>query len=51
MSAQEKAVVGFVAGAVGLVVLQSYTTRQASALGLPHVAVGLITAVIAHEVG
>ncbi len=46
---QEKAALGFVVGAVALAALQTFTGREAAALGLPHVVAGLFVAAIGHE--
>jgi hypothetical protein len=44
-----RALVAFVGASVGAVVLQQSASRQAAKLGIPHVAVGLVAAVIAHD--
>jgi hypothetical protein len=51
MTRSDRAFVGFALGVIGLAVLQNYTSRQAAALGLPHLAAGLCVAAIAHELG
>jgi hypothetical protein len=46
---QKKAAIGFVSGIVGLVALQSFVGKEAKTLGVPHVAVGVLVAVLAHD--
>lgn len=51
MSKKERAVVGFVAGVVVSAVVTKALDKEADALGVPHILVGLIVATVAHELG
>jgi hypothetical protein len=44
-----RALIAFGGATFGAVVLQNVASRQAAKLGIPHAAVGLVAAVIAHE--
>jgi hypothetical protein len=44
-----RALIVFGGATFGAVALQNVASRQAAKLGIPHVAVGLVAAVIAHE--
>jgi hypothetical protein len=49
MDPKFRALIAFVGASVGAVLLQQSASRQAAKLGIPHLAVGLVAAVIAHE--
>ena len=48
-SKQQKAAIGFAGGVLGLAALQAFVGREAKTLGVPHVLVGVLVAVLAHE--
>jgi hypothetical protein len=51
MSKKDRAVVAFVVGTVVSAIVNKALDKEADALGVPHVVVGLVVAVIAHELG
>ncbi len=50
MNLKPQALIAFVIASAGAAFLQQNASRQAAKLGIPHPAVGLIAAVIAHEI-
>jgi hypothetical protein len=50
MDPKLRALIAFVGASVGVAVLEQSASRQATKLGIPHVAVGLVAAAIAHEI-
>jgi hypothetical protein len=50
MDPKTRALIAFVGTSAGAALLQQKASRQAAKLGIPHLAVGFIAAVIAHEI-
>jgi hypothetical protein len=50
MDPKIRALIAFVGTTAGAALLQQNASRQAAKLGIPHVAVGLIAAVVVHEI-
>ena len=51
MDKKEKAVVGFLAGVVICAIVSKALDKDADAIGVPHIAVSLLVAAVAHEMG